>query len=185
MTEKEYRETFRLQYSDLLYRATRYVGEGDADDVVQEAFVELWRARGSIADGGHTLAFLRRAVYHRALNVLAHRHITSAYTADEKRLALARMEYYATSEDTAGQTEAAELRLRIEQAIDRLPEKCREVFRMSYLHDMKARDIAAIMQISPRTVDAHIYKALRQLRVELGTVWGERLLAVFLIFYTM
>ena len=63
----------------------------------------------------------------------------------------------------------ADLRLntKIETAISQLPPKSREAFTLSYLHDMKSKDIALEMNISVRTVDAHIYTALRQLRNKL------------------
>jgi hypothetical protein len=49
-----------------------------------------------------------------------------------------------------------------------LPDKCKEVFKLSYLHDMKNKDIADVMGISLRTVEAHMYKALKILREKLS-----------------
>ncbi|MBP8790520.1 MAG: sigma-70 family RNA polymerase sigma factor, partial [Breznakibacter sp.] len=58
-------------------------------------------------------------------------------------------------------------RVEIEKAIDELPEKCREVFKLSYLYGLKNKDIADALQLSLRTVEAHIYKALKFLRERL------------------
>ena len=44
-------------------------------------------------------------------------------------------------------------------AINELPDKCKEVFKLSYLHDMKNKEIADTLGISLRTVEAHMYKA--------------------------
>lgn len=52
--------------------------------------------------------------------------------------------------------------------LDELPEKCREVFILSYLHDMKNAEIAQVLGISQRTVEAHMYKALKYLRERLS-----------------
>ena len=60
-----------------------------------------------------------------------------------------------------------EIRQAIEQAIESLPEKCRQAFTLSYIQDLKNQDIADIMNVSPRTIDAHIYRALRVLREKL------------------
>ena len=65
-----YRQLFRKYYANLLFYATRMVGEEDAEDVVQEVFVELWHRRDSVTVGEQIQAFLYRAVYTRALNVL-------------------------------------------------------------------------------------------------------------------
>ena len=60
-----------------------------------------------------------------------------------------------------------ELRHKLDTAIEQLPAKGREAFTLSYLHDMKNKEIAQAMNISVRTVDAHIYNALKQLRAKL------------------
>lgn len=64
--------------------------------------------------------------------------------------------------------ENMELRRKINQAIGELPDKCREIFVLSYLKDMKNSEIALMMNVSVRTVEAHIYKALKSLRARLG-----------------
>lgn len=56
--------------------------------------------------------------------------------------------------------ENQELRQEIFGAINELPDKCKEVFKLSYLHDMKNKEIADTLGISLRTVEAHMYKAL-------------------------
>ena len=55
-----------------------------------------------------------------------------------------------------------------QSAIGELPDKCREIFVLSYLKDMKNSEIALMMNVSVRTVEAHIYKALKSLRARLG-----------------
>lgn len=61
-----------------------------------------------------------------------------------------------------------DLKKRINQAIGELPDKCREIFVLSYLKDMKNSEIAQMLNVSVRTVEAHIYKALKSLRARLG-----------------
>ena len=55
----------------------------------------------------------------------------------------------------------------IKEKIDGLPEKCRESFRMSYIYSMRNEDIADVLGVSIRTVESHIYHALKILRNEL------------------
>lgn len=52
--------------------------------------------------------------------------------------------------------ENAELNRKINQAISELPDKCREIFVLSYLKDMKNSEIALMMNVSVRTVEAHL-----------------------------
>ena len=67
--------------------------------------------------------------------------------------------------------ENEDLRKRINQAIGELPDKCREIFVLSYLKDMKNSEIAQMLNVSVRTVEAHIYKALKNLRTRLGVLF--------------
>ena len=63
-----YKALFRRYYPNLMFYATRLVGDEEAEDVVQDVFVELWKRRDSMVIGDQIQAFLYRAVYTRALN---------------------------------------------------------------------------------------------------------------------
>ena len=164
-----YKLLFRKYYANLLFYATRIVGDEEAEDVVQDVFVELWRRRDTITEGEQIQAFLYRAVYTRALNVLKHRDIKNTYEAVVTEINQKRIEFYQPdSNDVVKRIEDRELRKELSEAINELPDKCKTVFRLSYLHDMKNKEIADTMGVSLRTVEAHMYKALKFLRERLG-----------------
>jgi RNA polymerase sigma-70 factor (ECF subfamily) len=54
--------------------------------------------------------------------------------------------------------------------IELLPPKCREVFKLAYLEDKKNAEIAKLLKLSIRTVEHHLYLALKTLREQLGAV---------------
>lgn len=175
-----YKSLFRRYYTNLLFYATRIVGEEDAEDVVQDVFVELWKRKDTMKVGEQIQAFLYRAVYTRALNVLKHRDIVSGYEAVMLEIHKKRVEFYQPdSNDVVKRIEDAELRRKLFDAINELPDKCRMVFKLSYLHDMKNKEIADTMGVSLRTVEAHMYKALKLLRDKLGYL--NLMLALFFI----
>ena len=89
-----YKSLFRRYYTNLLFYATRIVGEEDAEDVVQDVFVELWKRKDTMKVGEQIQAFLYRAVYTRALNVLKHRDIVSGYEAVMLEIHKKRVEFY-------------------------------------------------------------------------------------------
>ena len=89
-----YQTLFRRYYPSLIFYATRLVGEEDAEDVVQDVFVELWRRKDSIEIGDQIQAFLYRAVYTRALNVLKHRNVEDGYCAAMEEINQRRAEFY-------------------------------------------------------------------------------------------
>lgn len=167
-----YQTLFRKYYPSLIFYATRLVGEEDAEDVVQDVFVELWRRQESIEIGDQIQAFLYRAVYTRALNVLKHRNVESGYCAAMEEINQRRAEFYQPdNNEVIRRIEDRELRKEIHDAINELPDKCKEVFKLSYLHDMKNKEIADALGVSLRTVEAHMYKALKYLRNRLNPLW--------------
>ena len=146
-----YKALFRRYYPNLIFYATRLVGEEEAEDVVQDVFVELWKRKDTIEIGDQIQAFLYRAVYTRALNVLKHRNVEDGYCAAMEEINQRRAEFY--------QPDNNEVIRRIED---------RE---LSYLHDMKNKEIADVLGVSLRTIEAHMYKALKYLRSRLDPLW--------------
>lgn len=160
-----YQSLFQKYYAGLLSYAMRIVGEEEAEDVVQEVFVELWHRRDNVMLGEQIHSFLYRAVYTRSLNVLKHREVKNSYEATVLEIHKKRVEFYHPDDnEVVRRLEDRELRKDIVEAINDLPDKCRTVFRLSYLHNMKNKDIADAMGVSLRTVEAHMYKALKFLR---------------------
>lgn len=174
-----YKSTFRKYYAKLLFYATRIVGEEGAEDVVQDVFVELWNRKETIEIGDQIQAFLYRAVYTRSLNVLKHKTIEDNYCSSMEEINQKRAEFYhPDNNEVIKRIENHELRSEIHEAINELPDKCKEVFKLSYLHHMKNKEIADILNISMRTVEAHMYKALKFLRARLNHLW-----LLLLLFY--
>ena len=114
-----YKSLFRRYYTNLLFYATRIVGEEDAEDVVQDVFVELWKRKDTMKVGEQIQAFLYRAVYTRALNVLKHRDIVSGYEAVMLEIHKKRVEFYQPdSNDVVKRIEDAELRRKLSDECD-------------------------------------------------------------------
>lgn len=91
------------------------------------------------------------------------------YTSEEKEFFAQKIAYYNyENSEVMARLENMELKKEILSAINDLPDQSRKVFKMSYLYDMKNKEIADILGISLRTVEAHMYKALKILRVKLS-----------------
>ena len=153
---------------------------------MQDVFVELWKRKDHIEIGDQIQAFLYRAVYTRALNVLKHRSVEDGYCVAMEEINQRRAEFYQPdNNEVIRRIEDKELRKEIHDAINELPDKCKEVFKLSYLHDMKNKEIADTLGISLRTVEAHMYKALKFLRERLShlllslIIFSAKLLSVF------
>ena len=130
--------------------------------------MELWKRKEDIEDESHIKAFLYRIVYTRALNVIKHRTVVNNHADSVKKITQFKLDYYTPeANDVMGYIEGLETRKQINDAIGELPAKCREVFILSYQHDKKNKEIAEQLGISIRTVEVHLYKALKALRTRL------------------
>lgn len=167
--KKTYVDLFEKHYSNLMFYASRFVDEDEAEDIIQDVFFELWNRRGTVEFGDSIKSFLYRSVYTKALNVIKHKNVVDNYSAEEVELYNSRIDFYQPdNSDAIKRIENMELRKEIYSAINSLPEKCREIFKLSYLYNHTNKEIADILGVSLRTVEAHMYKALKFLREKLG-----------------
>lgn len=179
MTLSEYRLYFRKFYPSLLLYATHLLLHGDMEDVVQDAFVDLWHRRNIMDNVDHIKSFLYRSVYTKSLNVIKHRNVVSGYAAECNDLEAIRLAYYNPDSNPIDmELENQELLEKIDAAISDLPDKRRQIFKMSYLNGMSNKEIAQIMDISVRTVETQLYKALKFLRNRL-----EKLLLLLVLIF--
>jgi RNA polymerase sigma-70 factor (ECF subfamily) len=70
-------------------------------------------------------------------------------------------------DDTAGKLTMGELEQHLQRALSKLPEKCRAIFHLSRFEELKYQEIASQLEISIKTVETHMGKALRILRKEM------------------
>jgi RNA polymerase sigma-70 factor (ECF subfamily) len=156
---------FRSHYTGLVAFATRVTGNtAEAEDLVQDVFLGLWRRRTELPAEDAVRPYLYRAAHNRALNVVRNRRVAEA--AAERELIEAQME--AQTAAAAADLEADELARLVESAIARLPERCRMVFLLSRENGLSYAEIAGTLGISVKTVETQMGRALKFLRAELA-----------------
>lgn len=149
---------FRLLRDDLVRYVHSIVGDAAAaHDLVQDVFLSLWEARSTLDPSLSLRAFLFRM----ARNA-AYRHLRDSRTHtrkhDEIRRDQAEMSRNGSSSEPT--LDAQLLHERLHGWIQELPERQREALMLSRFHGLSHREIASLMQISPRTVNNHIMRAL-------------------------
>jgi RNA polymerase sigma-70 factor (ECF subfamily) len=148
---------FRTYYAQLVGIGVGLLGErAAAEDVAQDVLLELWRRRENIVLETSLRAYLIRATRNRALNHLRHERVARA--ADPE--ALERVEAPVGDRDLVEQ----EMDAAVRRTVSELPARCREVFELSRVHGLPYAEIAQVLQISIKTVEAQMGKALRALR---------------------
>lgn len=154
--KREIDEAFRCYYKPLCLYAMHYLHDMDlAEDVVQDCFMELWERMNEEKTVSSIRSYLYTMVRNRCLDTLKKDN---------------QINYNASPSDLADiiQDEEAEERSLIEArlwtAIDSLPEKCREVFLLSKRDGLKYKEIAEKLNISTKTAENQVAKAMKVLK---------------------
>jgi RNA polymerase sigma-70 factor (ECF subfamily) len=162
LDEERFEQLFKAHFVHLSNFARQYIDDTDAcKDIVQKVFINLWEKRQQIDPEKSISSYLFTSVKNRCLN-----HIRDHKKFRSQILDIDCGDINISIEDEGHFIE--ELQDQIQLALQSLPEKCRLVFEMSRFQDMKYKDIAQQLSISEKTVEAHMGKALKSLRVRLG-----------------
>lgn len=147
---------FKANYAPLVVYARRFLSDQDAaEDIVQAVFVKLWERRHELKIA-NPLAYLMRAVHNRCLNELkmSRHHLSLDST----------LPVFNEEEEPAPDEE---LITTVQDVIGRLPEQRQRIFRMSRFEGLKYREIAVVLGLSIKTIEAQMGKALEFLREHL------------------
>ena len=160
------------RYFEELYRfAYRYVQSTEtAKDLVHEAFLRLWRQRSQVQLGGPTArSYLYTIVRYQALDQLRHRRVEERWRR-EYVAPLVTDQGAALATDPDQELTARETAAAIQQAVDALPRRQRQVILLRWQQQASYDEIAETLGISPKTVAIHIGKAIQRLREILAQV---------------
>ena len=145
--------------------------EAGAYDVLQDVFLKLWERRASIDPDSSLQALLYTMTRNACLNV-RRREGYLAHESDDDDGPLARLESNELAADEA--VDANTLQRRMDAWIQELPDRRREAFLLSRQHDLSHKDISDLMGLSERTVNTHIFLALKDLRARYSTWHNEK-----------
>lgn len=156
---KAFELLFKRHYKPLCRRVNSMLNDEEAtEDVVQQLFIKIWESRETLQTPDSVAAYLFTAARNRALN-----YIKSQSRKSNNEVPLTNLHDEADNR-MEEQMDAKELQKALYAAIDSLPEKRREVFILSRFEGKSYKEIAEIMQISIKTVEAQMGKALSTLR---------------------
>lgn len=167
---------FRKYYSFLCRSVYRIINDTQiTEDLAQEVFYELWRKRAQLNITTSLSAYLKRAARNKALNYIRDQKIDFRNAPEKENLR-------STAASIIQELAADNLKQEIDQAIDSLPEKCRLVFVLSRFEEMSYQQIADHLDISIKTVENQISKALKNLRKALAQHLPLGLMVLVMLF---
>lgn len=153
---------FRQYYEPLVHYATKYVNDTHiAENVVHDIFVRMWNNRHEIDFGVNIKTYLFNAVRNQSLKYLKKANREDTYKSEDITI-----EYDPdTPESKLLEKEVQES---IQNAVNELPPKCREIFCMNRFDGLIYNDIASILDLSIKTVETQMSRALKYLRKRLA-----------------
>ena len=152
-----FRTLFNQYYQLLLATAINLLKDVNlAKDVVQEVFFEMWKKREALVIQSSLSGYLKRAVINRSINQIRSRK----KMVSEDHL----QQLHNNQSSITEELETEHLNEVLQKALDGLPERCRLVFVMRRMEDMSHKEIAEKLNISTKTVENQITKALKSLK---------------------
>ncbi|EHQ25163.1 RNA polymerase sigma-70 factor [Mucilaginibacter paludis] len=151
---------YRKYYKVLVLASDKYVKEIDvAKEIVQDVFLKMWEQPFELDNEASIKSYLYRSAINSSLN-----HIKREKNISQHHLKIANDVTYDSLEDLHAEQE---LKILIYNEIELLPAQCKKVFKLSRFEGLKYREIAVLLNISEKTVENHMIKALKTLRERL------------------
>lgn len=156
------KKSFEKIYTVFFYRLVNFAKEYVVDvevarEIVQDSFLSLWEYRSRLRDNTNISAYLFTITRNNSLNFLKHLLAIRKYSEYSKySREQYQLNYIALKDESSEQIIYKELQERIQSAITQLPPKCRQIFEMSRVDELKHREIASVLNISIKTVDNQI-----------------------------
>jgi RNA polymerase sigma-70 factor (family 1) len=157
-------EAFQYLF-DQFYERLRFFARGitlsdlGAEDLVQDAFVQLWKRRDGFDNFHSVKAFLYLAVKNAGRNIIKHEKVVNRYALTQRSAPL--------EETVIQRIMEAELLADMHKALARLPAGCREVIHLCYFQGLKNQEAASQLEVSINTIKTQKVRGLRMLRMAL------------------
>ncbi|HTF29437.1 MAG TPA: RNA polymerase sigma-70 factor [Flavitalea sp.] len=158
-SQKALKELYGLFFTRLFNFALMYVNTKEvAEELVNDIMVKIWSNRETISDIRNLETYLFVAVRNHAFNYLS--TYSSYHIAIESEGNQARV---INLSDPSKDLEWKEISFQLEKAVDTLPDQCRTVFKLIREEGFRYKQVAEILNISPRTVETQLFRAIKKL----------------------
>jgi RNA polymerase sigma-70 factor (family 1) len=162
--DKAFESLFYSLNTPLIKFSMMYIHQKEvAEEIVSDVFVKCWVNRKSLCEVRNIDTYLFVAVKNQSLNHLkkySHIHLVQVEDTNEVRF----VKPFTPQEAL----EKKELLFKMEQSIEELPRQCRIIFRLIKEEGIKYKEVAEILNISPRTVQTQLFRAMKKLSLVLS-----------------
>lgn len=156
---------FKSVYLQLYIHCRKFIPDPeDAKDILQNVFLRFWEKRENIDIHTSLNAYLYRAIQNECLN-----YLRSTGTIEVPQCETTNVLFREEAEDNDPHSTLSVLEIEqiMENTIEELPDQCKSIFKLSRINGLKNQEIADKLDISVRTVETQIYRALKILKSRL------------------
>ncbi len=191
-SEKAFRIIMEYWYSRLYNFANGYLNNDEnSKEVIQDVFLKLWDHREKLADNTILNAYLFTLTRNRCIDIIRRERLMLQFRTDKQAEYQRLTENFdALSDSILDDIFVTEIQLEINRVVSGLPEQCRKVFILSRTNGLKNKKIGEMLELSEKTVESHLTKALKTIRqalehkfpdtLNLILIFTKRLGSVFL-----
>lgn len=170
---EEFKEIFLEYYPDLCLYASKFTGDvNTSKDIAQDVLTQFWAESEKLQNRNLIKHYLYKAVKNRTLNYIKREKRKTGL--DEVLNAVNGDFDLEDDSDTISHLSLNQLQIDLEDAVNELPEQRQIIFRMSRFQQMKHKEIASELNISPKTVETQIYRSLIFLQKKLHHYLSDR-----------
>ncbi len=168
-SEKAFRLIMDHWYLRLYNFANGYLDHAEnTKEVLQDVFLKLWDNRQKLAEQTNLNAYLFTLTRNRCIDLIRRERLMLQFRTDKQDEYLRLTENFdALSDPILDDLFALELQDEINRAVSGLPEQCRKVFIMSRTNGLKNKEISVSLELSEKTVESHLTKALKTIKLAL------------------
>ncbi|MCW3807508.1 RNA polymerase sigma-70 factor [Plebeiibacterium marinum] len=172
--EQAFELLYRKYFRRLCAFANKYLHDYEVtQEVVQDVFYTIWEKREHLDADKSILSFLFQSAKNKSIHILEHSKVKNKYK-EVLKYAYSQGDYF----DVQDSMLAKELEAKLGEIIESLPEKCRKIFLLSRQEGKKYKEIAEELDISVKTVETQMSRALKVFRTELKDYLSVVLFAI-------
>lgn len=168
-SQKAFGEIMEYWYTPLYNFALGYLNNSEnTKEVIQDVFLKLWDNRNNLNENTNLNAYLYAVTRNRCIDVVRRERLMIQFQNHKKEEYLRLTESFeALSDPILDNLFANEVQHEINRAVEHLPEQCKKVFIMSRKEGMKNKEISQSLHLSEKTIESHLTKALKTIRLAL------------------
>jgi len=152
---------FRFYYPRMRRYAIHFLqDEEEANDLIQDVFMQLWTKRDELNEEKNIIAFLFTLLKNKCLNSLKKKVVENKYIQKQSFLSSELLYDLSMTQTTDFKSMESQLNVEIESLISQMPDKCGVVFRLKWIEGKKIKEIASTLNISTTMVDKHLARGL-------------------------